>query len=127
MSEKIKYSPAVIRTERGLTVAGTRITLYQIMDFLKAGYSAEEIRDDFRLTIRQMIEITEYINSHRDDVENEYQEVLALAEKNRQYWENRNREKLAKIAKMPPKPEYAELWNKLQTWKSKIASQELLS
>jgi len=34
---------------------------------------------------------------------------------------------LAKIAKMPPKPEYAELWNKLQTWKSKIANQESMS
>lgn len=86
--------------------------------FFKAGYSAEEIRDDFRLTIRQMREITEYINSHQNDVENEYQEVLALAEKNQEYWEDRNRERLAKIAKIPPKPEYAELWNKLQTWKS---------
>jgi len=127
MSHTIRYTPAVIRTERGLTVAGTRITLYQIMDFLKAGYSAEEIRDDFRLTIRQMREITEYINSHQDEMENEYQEVLALAEKSRQYWEDRNRERLAKIAKMPPKPEYAELWNKLQTWKSKIASQASMS
>ncbi|HAO20351.1 MAG TPA: DUF433 domain-containing protein [Desulfobacteraceae bacterium] len=127
MSHTIRYTPAVIRTERGLTVAGTRITLYQIMDFLKAGYSAEEIRDDFRLTIRQMREITEYINSHQDEMENEYQEVLALAEKSRQYWEDRNRERLAKIAKMPPKPEYAELWNKLQTWKSKIANQASLS
>lgn len=127
MSHTIRYTPAVIRTERGLTVAGTRITLYQVMDFLKAGYPPEEIRDDFRLTIRQMREITEYINSHLDEVENEYQEVLALAEKSRQYWEDRNRERLAKIAKMPPKPEYAELWNKLQTWKSKIASQASLS
>jgi len=127
MSEKIKYSPAVIRTERGLTVAGTRITLYQIMDFLKAGYPPEEIRDDFRLTIRQMREITEYINSHQDEVENEYREVLALAEKNHQYWENRNRDRLAQIGKMPPKPEYAEIWNKLQTWKSKIVSQESMS
>jgi len=74
-----------------------------------------------------MREITEYINSHQDEMENEYQEVLALAEKSRQYWEDRNRERLAKIAKMPPKPEYAELWNKLQTWKSKIANQASLS
>lgn len=27
---------AIIRTERGLTIAGTRLTLYDVMDFLKA-------------------------------------------------------------------------------------------
>lgn len=26
----------IIRTERGLTISGTRITLYDVMDFLKA-------------------------------------------------------------------------------------------
>ena len=30
--------PTVIRTGRGLTVAGTRITLYAIMDFIKEDY-----------------------------------------------------------------------------------------
>jgi len=29
---------AIIRTERGLTIAGTRITLYDVMDYLKAQY-----------------------------------------------------------------------------------------
>ena len=28
----------IIRTERGLTIAGTRITLYDVMDYLKAQY-----------------------------------------------------------------------------------------
>ena len=27
---------AIIRTERGLTIAGTRITLYDVMDYLTA-------------------------------------------------------------------------------------------
>lgn len=30
--------PAITRTERGLTIAGTRISLYDVMDFLKAQY-----------------------------------------------------------------------------------------
>lgn len=114
MAERIRYSPVVVRTGRGLTVAGTRITLYQIMDFLKAGYPPEEIRDDFGLTIRQMKEVTEYIETRRDEVENEYRQVLDLAERNRQYWEEHNRERLAQIAEMPPEPEYAGFWDKLQ-------------
>jgi hypothetical protein len=29
---------AIIRTERGLTITGTRISLYDVIDFLKAQY-----------------------------------------------------------------------------------------
>ena len=36
MTEYILRQPTVVRTERGLSIAGTRITLYQIMDYLKA-------------------------------------------------------------------------------------------
>ncbi len=30
--------PAIIRTGRGLTIAGMRTTLYRIMDYVKAGW-----------------------------------------------------------------------------------------
>ena len=40
----------------------------------------------------------------RADVEAEYQQVLQIAEENRQYWEERNRERLAEIASRPPTP-----------------------
>lgn len=29
---------AIIRTERGLTIAGTRITIYDVMDYVTAQY-----------------------------------------------------------------------------------------
>ena len=41
----------------------------------------------------------------------------------RQYWEERNREKFAKIAAMPPKPGQEALRAKLQAWKARIAVQ----
>lgn len=34
---------AIIRTERGLTSAGTRITLYDVMEHLKAGWTPKLI------------------------------------------------------------------------------------
>ncbi len=40
---------SVIRTERGLTIAGTGITLYDVMDFLKAQYTPKLIRNKFNL------------------------------------------------------------------------------
>ncbi|WP_333080682.1 MULTISPECIES: hypothetical protein [unclassified Microcoleus] len=36
---------AIIRTERGLTIAGTRITIYDIMDYVTAQYPPKFIRD----------------------------------------------------------------------------------
>jgi hypothetical protein len=39
----------IIRTERGLTITGTRITLYDVMDYLKAQYPPKFIRDAFNL------------------------------------------------------------------------------
>ena len=32
------HQPAIIRTERGLTIPGTRITLYDVMDYVAAQY-----------------------------------------------------------------------------------------
>jgi len=83
--------PTVIRTQRGLSVSGTRITLYQIMACLKANLSSELIRDRFKLSIQQINDVLKYINQNRDEVETEYQKILEQAETNRQYWENRNR------------------------------------
>jgi len=45
---------AIIRTERGLTISGTRITLYDVMDYLKAQYPPKFIRDAFNLTDAQI-------------------------------------------------------------------------
>ena len=42
---------AIIRTERGLTISGTRITLYDVMDYVTAHYPPKFIRSLFDLTI----------------------------------------------------------------------------
>jgi hypothetical protein len=38
MTTTVNRRLAIIRTERGLTIAGTRITLYDVMDYLTAQY-----------------------------------------------------------------------------------------
>jgi hypothetical protein len=43
----------IIRTERGLSIAGTRITLYDIMDYVTAQYPPKFIRSLFDLTDEQ--------------------------------------------------------------------------
>jgi uncharacterized protein (DUF433 family) len=116
--------PGIIRTERGLTIAGTRITLYDVMDFLKAQYPPKLIRDKFNLTNEQIDAALSYIEVNRSQVEAEYQEVLVTREEIRQYWEERNREHFARIATMPRKPGQEILWAKLEEQKAKRASEK---
>jgi hypothetical protein len=61
------------------------------------------------------------LETHRTEVEAEYQEVLKTAEEIRRYWEDRNRDRLAQIAAMPPKHGQEALWKKLQAQKAKHA------
>jgi uncharacterized protein (DUF433 family) len=85
--------PGIIRTERGLTIAGTRITLYDVMDYVTAQYPPKFIRGMLNLTDEQVNAALSYIEANRAEVEAEYQIVLQEAEEIRQYWEERNRER----------------------------------
>jgi len=116
--------PTVVRTGRGLSIAGTRLTLYSIMDFVKAEWPPKLIRDWFNLTDQQIADVMAYIAEHRDEVEAEYQLVLQQAEEHRRYWEERNRERFAQIAAMPPKPEQAAIRAKLVAHKAKLSRSE---
>jgi uncharacterized protein (DUF433 family) len=109
----------IIRTERGLAIAGTRITLYDVMDYLKAQYPPKFIRDTFNLTDEQISAALSYIEAHRTEVEAEYQEVLQTAEEIRKYWEERNQEHFARIAAVPPRPGYEVVRAKLQERRAK--------
>jgi uncharacterized protein (DUF433 family) len=93
-----RENKVVVRTARGLTVKGTRLTLYSIMDEIKDTNSFKNIRDIYELTDEEMLEVLDYLHLHRAEVEAEYREVVRHAEENKQYWEERNRERFAKLA-----------------------------
>lgn len=111
---------AIVRTDRGLTIVDTRITLYDVMDYFAAGYPAKLIREKLCLTDAQVDAALSYIEAHQAEVEAEYQEVLQLAEDNRQYWEERNCEHFARLTAMPPKSGQKLLRAKLQAWKDRL-------
>src|SRR5262244_1966309 len=104
MLETETNAAAVVRTERGITLAGTRITLYDILMYLKADWPPHLIQQWLNLTATQMTAAMDYIAAQRESVEAEYQMVVEHAEANRRYWEARNHERLAQIAQLPPKP-----------------------
>jgi hypothetical protein len=119
MSSESNHNPIVVRTERGLSISGTRKTLYQVMDYIKADWPSSEIQDIMRLTDDEIVGVMQYIDEHREEVEAEYQQVLRNAEENRRYWEERNRERFEQIAKLPRKPEHAAIWAKLDAARAK--------
>lgn len=121
MSEIVFSRPTVVRTNRGLSIAGTRITLCQIMDYIKDNEPLEIIRDHFRLTIRQIADVMNYIHTNYDEVDREYQRILKQAEENRKYWAERNKERFAEIAR---KPEHKKIMAKLDKWKANLAQND---
>ena len=122
LMREIETRPTVIRTSRGLSIAGTRITLYDIMDYLTASWPPDLIRNWFGLTDEQIADVMDYIETHRAEVEAEYQLVLQQAEQVRHYWEARNRERFAQVAAMPPKPGQEEIRARLAAWKAQLES-----
>lgn len=113
----------IIRTERGLTIAGTRITLYDVMDYVTARYPPKFTRAMLGLTDEQVNAALSYIETYRIEVEAEYQLVLKEAEELRQYYEAQNRERIARIAAKPPKPGSEAIRAKIQAEKAKFTSQ----
>ena len=122
MTLSLNNQAKIIRTERGLTIAGTRITLYDVMDYSTAGYPAKLICEKLCLTDNQVNAALSYFKAHQAEVEAEYQEILRIAEDNRKYWEERNREHFARLSVTSPKPSQAALHAKLQAWRNRIAS-----
>jgi uncharacterized protein (DUF433 family) len=112
----------VVRTERGLTISGTRITLYDIMGYLEDGWPPHLIQQWLGLTDPQSYAAFAYIDEHRAEVEGEYRVVLEQAEAVRAYWEDRNRERLERMASLPDTPGKEEIVKRLRTWKLELES-----
>lgn len=123
MATSANGQTTIIRTERGLTIASTRITLYDVMDYVTSQYPAKFIRGLFNLTDEQIAAALAYIEAHRAEVEAEYQTVLIEAEELRQYYEERNQDLIARLATKSPKPGMEDAWAKLQAQKAKHQAQ----
>ena len=85
----ITSKPSIIHTERGLTISGTRITLYDVMDYLTAGWPPNLIKHWLPLTESQLNQALNYIENNRSEVEAEYQKMLRETEELRQYYEEK--------------------------------------
>jgi uncharacterized protein (DUF433 family) len=67
----------IIDRGRGPEIAGTRITVYDVLDYHKLGWHRDVIAVTLRLSSRQVEVAIRYIDEHRDEVMADYEEMLA--------------------------------------------------
>jgi uncharacterized protein (DUF433 family) len=65
----------IVKTGRGPEIAGTRITVYDIIDYHKTGWHRDMIADTLELSSEQVDVALRYLEEH-------HEEVMAAYEKN---------------------------------------------
>lgn len=66
----------IVNRGRGPEISGTRITVYDVMDYYTAGWHRDEIAALFRLASRDVEAAIDYIEAHKEEVTAEYQKIL---------------------------------------------------
>lgn len=66
----------IIDRGRGPEIAGTRITVYDILDYTQAGHHHTYIAAILGLSSAQVLAAIRYIEEHREEVMADYQKIL---------------------------------------------------
>jgi len=67
----------IIKAGRTPRIAGSRITIYDVLDYHRNGWCRDEIAALFDLSSRQVEAAIRYIDAHQDEVMAEYELILA--------------------------------------------------
>jgi uncharacterized protein (DUF433 family) len=115
---QIEVAPGIVRrSDRGLCIAGKRIALYLVMDYLKAGWPPHLIRHWLDLSEEEITNSINFIESTREDFEAEYDEVVRNASEREQFWRERNRQRRIDASKRHFTPKQAAAWARLMSLK----------
>jgi uncharacterized protein (DUF433 family) len=101
MSAITTTNSLIVETPRGPSIAGTRITVYSVMDYVKANRSKEYILQFLRVTPEQLDAAFEYIEQHREEVERDYERILRRSAELRERYEKIFRERSPYPPEMP--------------------------
>jgi uncharacterized protein (DUF433 family) len=67
----------IINRGRGPEIAGTRITVYDVVDYLQEGWRYDQIAGLFRLPPDDIQAAIQYIEDHKEAVMTAYRQILA--------------------------------------------------
>ncbi len=74
---KTMLEAKIIDRGRGPEIAGTRITVYDVLDYHRTGWHRDMIADTLTLSSQQVEVAIRYIEEHRDEVMADYEEMRA--------------------------------------------------
>jgi len=86
MSTMTAVTPLIEETPRGPSIAGTRITVYSVMDYLKGDWDRDFVKRVMVITDEQLDAVLEYIAQHKEEVERDYQRILRRSEELRAHY-----------------------------------------
>ena len=113
----------IVETPRGPSLAGTRITVYSVMDYIKAGRSKRYIEQLMLLTPEQVEAVFEYVEQHREAVEATYARILQREAEARAASEKILRERMPHLFEMSPEELRQYLIQKLEAKKKAAQTQ----
>jgi uncharacterized protein (DUF433 family) len=76
----------IIDRGRGPEIQGTRVTVYRVMDYVRAGDPPPQIAEELDLSEEQVRAALEYINTHREEVEAGYEAILRRVSQPNPVW-----------------------------------------
>jgi uncharacterized protein (DUF433 family) len=68
-------STKIINRGRGPEIEGTRITVYDVLDYMRQGWHRDRIAALFRLSSQDIQAALDYIQQHQDEVTTQYQRI----------------------------------------------------
>lgn len=79
--------PAIIDRGRGPEIAGSRITVFDVLAETRAGVAVEQLAREWQLSVEQIEVALAYINEHREQVERDWEAIQARHERGRRAFE----------------------------------------
>lgn len=67
--------PSIIDRGRGPEIAGSRITVFDVLASTRAGRPVEQLASEWQLSVEQIECALEYIDEHREEVERDWAEI----------------------------------------------------
>ncbi len=118
---EILVAPGIVRrSDRGLCIAGTKISLFSIMDSIKAGRT-EVLLTYGGLSQEQFDQALAYIEENREEFEAAYAEYVRRAEEMERFHRERERQRRAELEVeglwKQPAPHLIPAWERLQSLK----------
>ena len=107
----------IVETPRGPSLAGTRITVYSVMDLIKANRSKRYIAQMMLLTPEQVDAVFDYVETHRDAVEAQYARILQREAEARTAFKKWRRERMPHLVDLSPEELRQHLIQKLEAKK----------